>query len=72
MEEQVKINPWTHMWTSPKETMRYLLPTNPKKGFWFFSFIYFFTSFTGLYAFALSTLQSSPQGFSVLGFIFWF
>jgi len=36
-----KINPWISIWTEPKKTIKALVLTNPKRGFFFLSSIWF-------------------------------
>lgn len=39
-DKQLGVNPWTHIWTNPRETIRKIVNFNPKYGFFLLSFLY--------------------------------
>lgn len=39
-KDKLGVNPWTHIWIKPRETVRAIVDFNPKHRFWILSFLY--------------------------------
>ena len=48
MANELKINPWVRMWTEPKKTIRQIVKTNPKRGFYLLATFAFLSTFFGM------------------------